>query len=733
VASTGWFVFQPAKRSFNYELLPSELVGNIEVYKSSQADLPEGGVGGTVMINTRNPLDLDDLTVFVSAEAQYQDDSEETDPLVSGLVSWKNESETFGALISAVSGERSLQRQGDEAFWEWGAGPVAFEQERKRTAFTGALQWRPNENFDAVLNYVDMEMEADNTNHALWLTQGNTSWSGVEVPDECLLQGTPVCGPLNVAFAQVRPREATMESDVIDLDMTWRGDGYTLEFQIGETTSSGGTDFEMVADDGTGGTPIQGGTYDFTRGKQTWDTGDFDIAAYDPGTLVMGQGSAFNATPKTDEEQYAQLDAEFDFAAGPIYAIKAGVRYADHNTSSRRFEFIQDPSFNPVISTAEVADGTIDVGASNMEIRKYDGDKLKRWAKSSIIGRTEDLGAYSEIDEENSALYALARFEGDTFRGNFGIRYVATDATSTYYLDGVKNEVDADYSEILPSFNLAMDINDELVARFSAARVMARPQYVDMYVNPDNTGTNDDLPNNQFWIVGNVGLDPYVANQFDVGLEWYFNDSSLLSFTVFTKDVKNFVTFSEYSASADEIPFELPDYEAAFGWTVQEKDNGKSAEINGFEVIYQQDFGNGWGVTGNYTYTDSDVDEGTFTDGNNLLSDSSQDVVNLSGYYENNLFQARLSYNWRSEYMIRDVGAYANRLHEDYGTLDFSSAWFVTDNITVNFDVINITEEEAEQTGNNNFFTSNSGFTEGFPVYSYETPRRFILGVSARF
>ena len=98
VASTGWFVFQPAKRSFNYELLPSELVGNIEVYKSSQADLPEGGVGGTVMINTRRPLSLDDLTVFVSAEAQYQDDSEETDPLVSGLVSWKNENENLCKL-----------------------------------------------------------------------------------------------------------------------------------------------------------------------------------------------------------------------------------------------------------------------------------------------------------------------------------------------------------------------------------------------------------------------------------------------------------------------------------------------------------------------------------------------------------------------------------------------------------------------------------------------------------
>ena len=47
VASTGWFVFEPARRSFNYALLPSELVGDIKIYKSSQADLAEGGIGGT--------------------------------------------------------------------------------------------------------------------------------------------------------------------------------------------------------------------------------------------------------------------------------------------------------------------------------------------------------------------------------------------------------------------------------------------------------------------------------------------------------------------------------------------------------------------------------------------------------------------------------------------------------------------------------------------------------------
>ncbi|WP_202899543.1 TonB-dependent receptor plug domain-containing protein [Kordiimonas gwangyangensis] len=208
VASTGWFVLEPAKRSFNYELLPSELVGNIEVYKSSQADLAEGGVGGTVVINTRKPLDMDSMSIYGSIEGQHQTDSDKIDPQASGLFSWKNEGETFGLLVSGVYQRRHLQRQGNEAFWEWGAGPVAFKQDRRRSAITATAQFRPSENLDIVANYMDMKMRADNTNYALWLTQGNTSWSGVDVPDNCLQNGTPVCGPLNVAYYQARPREA---------------------------------------------------------------------------------------------------------------------------------------------------------------------------------------------------------------------------------------------------------------------------------------------------------------------------------------------------------------------------------------------------------------------------------------------------------------------------------------------------------------------------------------------
>ena len=741
VASTGWFVLEPAKRSFNYELLPSELVGDLEVYKSSQADLAEGGVGGTVIVNTRKPLDLDPLTIYASVEASYQTDSGETDPLYSAMGSWKNDEETFGVLVAGVMQNRSLQRQGNEAFWQWGAGPVGFEQDRERTALTATFQYRPTDALNIVFNAMDMQMEANNTNYALWLTQADTTWGDTSATEAWttypgLDTRTPVKGPLNVAYYQARPREATMKSEVFDLKVEYQGDDYLLEFQVGDTSSTGGTDFEMVVDDGTGGTPIPGGSYDFTGNVQTWDLNGFDLATYDPGTLAMGTGANFNRTPKSDEETYAQADITFDVSYGPISALKFGAKVSQHNTWSRKFDYIQADGFNPVISTSGLSTGTFDIGTAGYEMIRFDPEALKAWARSSIVGETEDLGAYSEIDEDNYALYGMAKFSTEGIRGNFGLRYVATDAKSTYYLGGVQGSTSADYAEFLPSFNIAFDVAEDVIVRASAARVMARPQYADMYVNPNVMGVDDDVPNNQRWIVGNVGLQPFVGDQFDLGIEWYFDANSLLSAALFAKDVKNFVNISSSTATAEEIPFELVrEDEQAFGWLVEQKGNGKDAQITGMELQYQQYFGNGFGAIVNYTYTDTSTDADTFADLNPVLSDSSRHSYNISGYYENDMFQARLSYNWRSEYMIREAGSYGNRLHDDYGSLDLSVVWSVTDNIDVKLDAVNLLEEGSKQIGQNRSAAGNNynGFAWGFPVFQYDLARRISVGASFRF
>ena len=67
VAAGDWFVLnqvQQVGRSVSYTLLPSELVSQVVVHKSSQASLVEGGVAGSIDIVTRKPLDFKNPLTF---------------------------------------------------------------------------------------------------------------------------------------------------------------------------------------------------------------------------------------------------------------------------------------------------------------------------------------------------------------------------------------------------------------------------------------------------------------------------------------------------------------------------------------------------------------------------------------------------------------------------------------------------------------------------------------------
>ena len=114
VATGDWFVLDQTSggRSFDFSLLPSEIVGKLEVFKSSQADLPEGGIGGTVNLHSRKPLDFDANTFSLTAQANYNDLADSWKPQVSGLYSWKNQAGTFGVLAAGFYQEREFRRDG---------------------------------------------------------------------------------------------------------------------------------------------------------------------------------------------------------------------------------------------------------------------------------------------------------------------------------------------------------------------------------------------------------------------------------------------------------------------------------------------------------------------------------------------------------------------------------------------------------------------------------------------
>ncbi|MEE9448074.1 MAG: TonB-dependent receptor plug domain-containing protein, partial [Arenicellales bacterium] len=100
VASTEWFSLGSNNRSFNMDMLPSELVTSIEVHKSPTASQDEGGVGGTVVVNTRKPLDAkESQTMFFSAEMNTNSiaDTDKVGAGATAYIGWKNDEDNFGA------------------------------------------------------------------------------------------------------------------------------------------------------------------------------------------------------------------------------------------------------------------------------------------------------------------------------------------------------------------------------------------------------------------------------------------------------------------------------------------------------------------------------------------------------------------------------------------------------------------------------------------------------------
>ena len=208
VGSADWWTNSAASRGFNYTMLPSEIVSGLEVYKSPEADIDEGSIGGTVIVRTRKPLDLEANKIAGSVLAQYSEVSGETDPQLSGMYSWKNDEETIGALISVVRQQRNLRRDGIES-WSWaprditmadgtvhedvyssgGGGSAMFLQERVRTGLNFTLQYRPTDALDITFNALDSTLEANNENqNFLWIP----GYGGSEYTDITLTEHNKV-------------------------------------------------------------------------------------------------------------------------------------------------------------------------------------------------------------------------------------------------------------------------------------------------------------------------------------------------------------------------------------------------------------------------------------------------------------------------------------------------------------------------------------------------------------
>lgn len=193
--------------------------------------------------------------------------------------------------------------------------------------------------------------------------------------------------------------------------------------------------------------------------------------------------------------------------------------------------------------------------------------KIPRY--QSILPATMNQAEDSLVKEETKAAYfqvALGGNLGDMpFSILTGLRYETTDVFSSSLAAGYKtvwednNDVSINvdpaqpntlvsgkgsYDSLLPSFDLTLNISDDLVGRFSTSKTIARAGLGSLGASAFGFGAGGGssyltaIPTASS---GNPALLPLESTNFDVSLEWYYDDANYVSIGLFEKNVQNFI------------------------------------------------------------------------------------------------------------------------------------------------------------------------------------------------
>ncbi|MGB9109382.1 MAG: TonB-dependent receptor plug domain-containing protein, partial [Telluria sp.] len=113
VSGGDWYVGDQASssRSTSLSLMPSSVLNQAVVYKTSQANIVDGGLAGTINVTTRKPLaQKDSLGGVISVGESYATLPGKKAPDLNATVNWKNEAGTFGVIAQAFAEKRYVRR-----------------------------------------------------------------------------------------------------------------------------------------------------------------------------------------------------------------------------------------------------------------------------------------------------------------------------------------------------------------------------------------------------------------------------------------------------------------------------------------------------------------------------------------------------------------------------------------------------------------------------------------------
>ncbi|NNC58195.1 MAG: TonB-dependent receptor [Woeseiaceae bacterium] len=433
-------------RSFDFADLAAEGVAGVEVYKTSNASLPTGGIGSTINIKTTRPLDLRDRVLSFGVKGVNDtstDSGSSFTPEISGIYGDTFANDTIGVSLSAIYQERDngLEKasvngwtpsSADVQCCDWGASNVSWgaipdngnqvnrpavgsgavlvipqqlqytreEFTRKRINSQLTLQWEPVEDITTTLDYTFAQNELDRSfnDFSSWFAWGNapvqfsewTNTGDIARYDEFNGSGdTPMGSGLNA-------NKSTNSS--VGFNFEWRPtDRLSLEFDYHDSTA------EVEPNSPFGSSmslAITSGLRESTYADWTTDLPELRVDIVGGGQLSANDmligGSVFsNNWDKMDIDQ-AKIAGTFDF--NDIASVNFGIQTTNVDNRSASTT-VQRDTWGGVGAPGDIADllsvssmaGWFDEipGGTNPDRQNF----IFTWDTAALIQRARELEA----------------------------------------------------------------------------------------------------------------------------------------------------------------------------------------------------------------------------------------------------------------------------------------------------------------------------------------------------
>jgi len=349
-------------RAFDFANLASESIAALEVYKTSRAHVPPGGLGGTINIKTAKPLDNPGQRASFGIKGVYDQSNEnlpsqlqgdKLTPEVSGIYSNTFADGKFGVALSGSYQERHLGYadasvgiwrtfRGDEANWgtipqpgQPGSENIANRPgptdiysvpqniaygvngvQRTRTNGQLTLQFAPSKELVTTLDYTYSENKLQNRRNELsaWFNFGPSSSAWTNGPAAAPLYYEEAMSNQDIAMGGGRFAMVN-ENHSVGLNVAWKP-SKALSFEFDAHKSSA----ESRPNSRYGSNSVVG-TASYNRGNTRVDfSQDLPVLSITGSTIDPAQmlvtGSSFRNSYMKSEVQQAQFSGKYKFEEG---------------------------------------------------------------------------------------------------------------------------------------------------------------------------------------------------------------------------------------------------------------------------------------------------------------------------------------------------------------------------------------------------------------------------------